>query len=165
MNATAVLVPTIRALTGAFRRADGASSQINRTAYFNYNTSQGLLGARSGSPTSVTMSLAGGGTFSLLALDAASGDPNFGASTSILVTGNLFGGGTVSQTLTATVTWASYTLSGFSNLTSVVFSNSSGEGLSLDNIDTGSAVPEPSSLALVMAGGAALVLGRKRLKR
>jgi hypothetical protein len=86
-------------------------------SFFNYNSSGGLVGARlGGSPTLVTMTPSGGGTFSLLALDAATGAPSFAGNTSIVVTGSLQAGRTVQQTLTASTAWLTYSLSGFTNL-------------------------------------------------
>ena len=135
-------------------------------SFFNYNSSGGLLGAHAGgSPTLVTMTLSGGGAFSLLALDAATGAPSFAGNTSIVVTGNLQAGGTVQQTLTASTAWLTYTLSGFTNLSSIVFSNQdSSAGLSLDNLtdQPSSSVPEPATASLVVLALSSFLLMRRQ---
>jgi hypothetical protein len=106
------------------------------------------------------MTSAGGGTFSLNALDgdklwnddasaAAGGFPN---ATEIDVLGNLLGGGTVSATLLLNggTAFQHFTLPGtFTNLTSVVFEGNADHSIAIDNITANTAVPEPTSILLL----------------
>ena len=115
----------------------------------------------------VTMSLIGGGTFRLNSMqlgegfNAASGSLGDNA-TSVLITGNLFGGGTVSTTIIfdeindgpgglADFQLATFN-PGWDNLTSVVIDGIGGNDgrMGVDNIIVN--VPEPSSLTLVGIG-------------
>lgn len=115
----------------------------------------------------LTMSQIGGGTFRLnSALLAEGRSPASGSlsdnATSVLVTGNLFGGGTISTTIildgivdgpggVADFQLATFN-PGWDNLTSVVFDGVGGNDgrMGIDNIIVN--VPEPSSLALVGIG-------------
>ena len=132
--------------------------------------------------STVTMSKAGGGSFSLLSFDGA-GSFNFNVVAwndpsliplSIDVTGSLVGGGTVrqsfaidnSQNQSGTLNFSNYSFSGFKNITSVTFSASGSSsavfnGFTLDNISV-SAVPEPESFALMLAGLGILGLAVRR---
>jgi len=90
------------------------------------------------------------------------------------VTGNISGGGTISQTFQLTNSFASYSLgAGWSNLSSVIFQDlvsgswTSSSGFSLDNliINEGSAtIPEPATMILFGFGliGLAGVSRRKK---
>jgi hypothetical protein len=119
----------------------------------------------------VTMSPSGGGTFRLNSIQYGEGFKAGAGSAGLLVTGNLFGGGTVSTTLnfdgindgpggladfqlaTFDATWV--------NLTSVVFAPVPGlndNRMGIDNIVVN--VPEPSSLALIGMGILACALRR-----
>lgn len=146
----------------------GITHQPFNPSFFNYNTSDGILGAKGAGngapPVIVTMTDTGGGVFSLGSLEAATGEGAFSGVSSLLIEGSLFGGGTVSQTLGITSSWSSYTLIGFANLTQVVFSNAdAGAGLSLDNLNTDTAtVPEPGTLALLAIGLFGMRLARRR---
>ena len=109
------------------------------------------------------------------------GLPAFWAS-SILVTGNLFGGGTVTQTFAidgihdgpgVAIDYQVFTLgASFTNLTSVVFSGvagafGAGVGFTLDNVNVNaSSVPEPGTLALLgLAFASAAAVGSKTRRR
>jgi hypothetical protein len=115
----------------------------------------------------ITMTPVGGGTFSLGSFDGADGLFGVGGRT-IQVTGSLSGGGTVVQSFfTVADLFTSYSLSGaFVDLVSVEF-RGFGPGddmMALDNINTeASAVPEPTTMALLGAGLAAL--GHRRRRR
>jgi len=120
----------------------------------------------------LTMSLIGGGTFRLNSAQLAEGfnhaSGSFGDNaTSILITGNIFGGGTISTTVIldgindgpgglADFQLATFWTGGggpaWDNLTSVVFDGIGGNDsrMGIDNIIVN--VPEPSSLALVGMG-------------
>ena len=123
----------------------------------------------------VTMSPIGGGTFRLNSLQLGEGFHGGTGSlgdnaTSLLVTGNLLGGGTVSTTITfdgindgpgglADFQLATFN-SGWINLTSVVFDGLGGNDgrLGIDSVIVN--VPEPSSLALAGIGILACVWRR-----
>lgn len=151
--------------------AGGWAVNDDGNAFFNRNgraADEGLVGghmAGNGAPPlTITMTRSGGGTFDLGSLDAATGLGTFAGTTSIDLIGTLFGGGTVSQTLSATSTWDNYTLSGFTNLTQLVFSNMDAvAGISIDNLDdtVAVAVPEPSTIALIFLGLAGLGFVRR----
>lgn len=118
----------------------------------------------------VVMSPVGGGTFSLSQIAAAvyftSAPPD-----TLILTGQLSGGGTVTQTLDTSTTWTTYVLSGFTNLTSLTFQDgTSGDflvapGFGIDNINLGSPVPESSSWAMLLTGFAAFGLAGYRISR
>jgi hypothetical protein len=104
----------------------------------------------------ITMSKIGGDLFTLTSFDGSklwvtepAGFPN---ATSITVVGNLFGGGTVSQTFTlnAAASFQNYVLnSSFTNLTSATFNRNG--AIAIDNI-TASAVPVPAGVVLAGMG-------------
>lgn len=126
-------------------------------------------GNSSGSNAQVTMSPVGGGVFSLTGFDAATLQTNLGNG-GIQITGNLFGGGTVSTTITTSTTFASFVLpSNFMNLTSVVFqdtfSGPSGTvpGLALDNLNVNASATPDGGATVAMLGLA--VLGLAALRR
>ena len=133
------------------------------------------------SPSSLTMFLANGGTFSLSGFDGAG---SFGYTGSLVnripdfidVVGTLANNTTVSQSfalnpvvVSGMLPFTSYAFNNtFTNLKSVKFSasgsdNSGLNGFSIDNIATGN-VPEPGSIALVLLalGAAGLVARAKR---
>jgi hypothetical protein len=107
-----------------------------------------------GSPQDVGMTATDSHLFSIQQLDAATANTTDAPGT-IVLTGHLFGGGAVTQTLDITPTFQTFSIDpGFTGLTSVDFVSTS---LSLDNIqvDAPAAAPEPSTfamLAMVVAG-------------
>src|SRR5215475_5657339 len=122
----------------------------------------------------LVMTEAGGGTFSLISLDAAKelltigGLPGFPDAITFDVSGSLSGGGTVSAyfTLPSEGSFGNFVLPAtFTNLTSVTFSGTapgtSDASWGADNIRVAAAVPEPSTLLLFTTG----VLGLRALLR
>jgi hypothetical protein len=147
---------------GVFGPGSGACCNVN----YNGTTSMFADGDRIGN-ASILMTQVGGGTFSVSALDAAV--YWIGASGQILLTGQISGGGTVFQTLTVGTPWASYTLSGFDNLVSLTFQDTTSggfltaPGMGIDNINLGPSIPEPGTLVMFGSGivGLAGLLRRK----
>jgi len=112
--------------------------------------------------TTILMQAADSHIFTLSSLFAATGSST-GTGT-IQLTGNLDGGGTVSQTLNVTSDFTSFTINpSFTNLSSVTFLTSSTGG-GLDNllVDGAAAAPEPASLMLVGIGVAVCALHRRK---
>jgi hypothetical protein len=98
---------------------------------------------------SITMTESSNRSFDLLSINYAGDSSITPAATSLLVTGFFSAGGSTSTTLPISGTgFLSSTLTGFTNLSSVVFDGTGGGGaFALDNI-TVSVVPEPSTCVL-----------------
>ena len=122
----------------------------------------------------IELTKVGGGTFSLFSLDA--GNLNFTAgfvtpplsAQSILAVGHLFGGGTVTQTLQLSDTWATFNLLSFTSLISVDFSATwnAVPNPAFDNLVVSSETPLPAALPLFTTGlGALGLLGWRRKKK
>jgi hypothetical protein len=136
---------------------------------FNRNTSSGLAAAAfSGNgapPVTITMSRTGGGVFDLGSFDAATGFADFTGPYMASVIGSISGGGTVTQDISISVDWSNFVLTGFTNLTQVVFSNADEAGISIDNLNTdvaAAAVPEPASILLMGLGFAGFAASRRK---
>lgn len=114
-------------------------------------------------PSKITMTSESGVAFNLKSFDAGSRTlaynvtrPNdYQGSSTVTVTGNKVGGGTVTNVFNFNgLAYQNFSVVGFSNLSSVIFS---GSGYSmnpefiLDNVNV-SAVPEPESYAMLLAG-------------
>jgi hypothetical protein len=151
---------------GVFKNSDGACCNIND------NGTRALFadGNSGNAPANVIMTLVGGGTFGLSKLDASVYYTGAPADTLIL-TGNLFGGGTVTTTLNTSTAWTSYSLTGFQNLTSLTFTAGtsgafmSAPGFGIDNLTIGAAVPEPSTWAMMIIGFGGVGVAASRRKR
>lgn len=128
----------------------------------------------------ITMSAISGQTFDLESFDAAElfTDRASQVADTIELTGNIFGGGTISQTVTldgivdsvggAADFQTFLTIPGFENLLSVVVTarNSAGAPtgwVGLDNIVVSAAVPEPATVAITALG--LVLIGRGRAAR
>lgn len=146
---------------GVFGPGSGACCSVN------YNGTPAMFadGDRSGN-AHVVMTVDAGGTFSVSSLDAAVywiGAP----AGAVELIGALHGGGTVSTTLATGGTWTHYMLTGFDNLDSLTFRDTtsggflSAPGFGIDNINT-APVPEPETYALMIAGLAVLGLITRR---
>lgn len=115
-------------------------------------TSRLVAAGDSASTARVTMTDLGSASFDLASFDAATANST---DTNIIdIVGTLAAGGTVTASVSVDGTFDSYTLSGFTGLSSVVFSSrNSGSynfgGFSLDNLSsTAATVAAPGSLAL-----------------
>lgn len=124
----------------------------------------------------ITMAPATGGAFSLVSFDGAEVFWSGVLHQYIIVTGTIAGGGTISTQFTldglgdglgGIDDFQSFVLGpGWGNLTSVTFDGvldtEARGGFSLDNIDVGAPIPEPTTLALLGAGLAGLAIRRRR---
>jgi hypothetical protein len=150
----------------------------NNSANINNGTVYAVI---EGDPLSqTTISQLGDGAFALISLDYAKWQGPEIAAATITVTGNLVGGGTVSQLLSpvgdftsggAGTDFLTFNFGpGWGNLTSVVLKGTGATFGSLnyfaiDNVVTATLVPEPGTLTLVGLGSAYLVRRRRRSRQ
>lgn len=159
--------------------------RVNQAGHLSANGSTTLSIHDFGGLNPLTMSAVGGGTFSLgtaqLAegYNSSSGLLSLNAST-VTVTGFLFGGGTITQTVTldgitdgpgGAADFQSVVFgAGWTNLTSVLFDGTGGgeAAWAIDNIGVNQeAVPEPATFAIVGLGALGLAAGaiRRRFRK
>ena len=129
-----------------------------------------------------TVAQEGGGAFSLDGLDITNWYDNptsgyYSDDRSWQITGNLLGGGTISQTLTLDNTanrfdldgndLETFVLTGFDNLTSFSINQTGGDHpwAVVDNFVINAVVPEPGTLVLLLLGVTAIVLTRRRSQK
>jgi hypothetical protein len=147
---------------------------------YNGTNYMGIDDFKGQNPT--TLSLIGGGPFALTSIDIAEWDNDSGAwSRHVVVTGNLFGGGTVSTTLTldgifdgvgVNADFQTFTFdAAWGNLSSVVLKGIGstpldGNYYAIDNVVVDdAAAPEPGTLTLLGLGSAGLIRRRCRNRR
>ena len=116
----------------------------------------------------LTMTQVGGGTFSVSQFDA--GLSFYTALTSFVVTltGNISGGGTVTDTFTVVDGYTTFNFGNLTNLTSLTFTAPSDGYIAVDNIGVnGTSVPEPAGWALMLVGlgGLGAAMRSSRAKR
>lgn len=158
-----------------FHIVDSADARLVRNASTSYLAAEAAQGL--GQP--VTMTKAGGGTFSLNGMDVAelwlSGDAN-NSFFEVLISASVFGGGTLSKTVVldgirdgagGVDDFQGVIFSGWDNLTSVTITGRNAAGgfgdYSIDNIQIDSStVPEPATLALLGLGLAGICFGRRK---
>jgi hypothetical protein len=129
-------------------------------------------------PATINLAQTSGDSFSLLSIDLAR-NFEFDPAPTVTFTGSLDGGGTIIESFTVTTpagsppAFQSFSFTGFTNLKSVswdqpVFTQGLHQFTNVSlSTDTGSAIPEPSSLtiALTLFGGYGLLAVRQRRQR
>jgi len=107
----------------------------------------------------ITLTMIGGGLFSLSSLDVGSKSGSTAANFGI--TGYLFGGGTVFQSVTGVDNFQNLAL-GWSNLTHVEFAYSSGDFGAIDNLAVSSSVPDNGATIALLGGTLVLFASLRR---
>jgi hypothetical protein len=111
-----------------------------------------------------TLTLSAGGTaFSLYSLDAALLDFEDAGPQSLVLTGYFAAGGTISDTISLSGTWATFSLSGFNGLAAVSIQDTTPRhDPAIDNLNVTTLSPEPAAWLLLSTGLAALAAFRRR---
>jgi PEP-CTERM motif len=135
---------------GIFGSTSGGNT--NGTATFGWCSI-----CNNGSSNVIELTAAGGTAFSLASLDAAFLEGGSGPQ-SIVAVGDLVGGGTITETLVLSAAWTTFNLSGFNSVLSVDFSAGSASfpDPAFDNLVVTTAVPEPSTWAMMILGFAGI---------
>lgn len=131
-----------------------AHAHTNGSAVYGFCTYD--LNCARGKGVYLSLAATDAGAFSLRSIDAANLDLS-GRTGTIDLVGHLRSGGTVLASVGAGV-WASYQLSGFTDLRSVDFYGRGITAVAIDNlvVDAAAAAPEPGSIALMLLGLAGL---------
>lgn len=165
-------------VSGGFRFDAQTHSHI-ANANTSWNTDDGgsyLLVDDFFGPDALTVSPLSGGPFALTSIDISEAHNSAGFyARQVLITGNVFGGGTVSRNLVLDNNWGptlanyfeTFTFdAGWGSLSSFTLTGSGapigGNYFAIDNLVVATAVPEPGTLTLLGLGSAYLIRRRRR---